>query len=70
MAGNAAEMTSDYYESSPASNPTGPDRGDTKIVRGSSFAYGTQSIRTSNRIEGNLTSRNAGRGFRCAMSAP
>jgi len=75
MAGNASKWVSDWYDEdyfarSPAANPPGPASGSSGGTRGSSYYYGLQSVRTSNRIEAALDVVNGGRGFRCAVSAP
>ena len=54
MSGNVAEWTSDYYsndyyKSSPRSNPTGPDRGKERVVRGGSWDRGEDELRVSRR---------------------
>jgi formylglycine-generating enzyme required for sulfatase activity len=75
MAGNVSEWVSDrydadYYSVSPSVNPTGPSSGNARGVRGSSYAFGQQSVRASNRPSGTTNSDSNGRGFRCAQSLP
>ncbi|GAB4468138.1 MAG: hypothetical protein Kow00124_02070 [Anaerolineae bacterium] len=74
MAGNVAEWVADwygaaYYSVSPAENPTGPESGTTRVVRGGAWgvsAAGVQSVLRS-RFEPGLTA--PGIGLRCAVSA-
>jgi formylglycine-generating enzyme required for sulfatase activity len=72
-AGNVSEWVSDwydagYYSSGPSQNPVGPSSGSEHGVRGSSYAFGPQSVRTSNRPSGKPDTDSLGRGFRCARS--
>lgn len=76
MAGNVSEWVSDwydadYYSTSPTANPTGPDTGTEKVMRGGSWRdWGTQ-MRVYDRrpYEPVLpTYSSDGYGFRCASS--
>ncbi len=54
MAGNVAEWVRDwysdtYYQSSPASNPLGPDSGDVRALRGGSWNYIDFVVRSTSR---------------------
>ncbi len=74
MAGNAAEWVQDwydpnYYKNAPLSNPTGPERGAIKSMRGGSWLKPSISLRTSDRDWGTMDSRPSGAGFRCARDA-
>jgi sulfatase modifying factor 1 len=74
MAGNVAEWVQDwynpnYYKEAPLSNPTGPERGAIKAMRGGSWLKPAVSLRTSDRDWGTMDSRPSGTGFRCAKDA-
>ncbi len=74
MAGNVAEWVHDwydpnYYRSAPLSNPTGPERGAIKSMRGGSWLKPAMSLRTTDRDWGTMDSRPSGTGFRCAKDA-
>lgn len=74
MAGNVAEMVADwqdgsYYQVSEAVNPAGPVRGNFRVLRGGSFYFRIEEVRTSNRSGWLPTDRNDFIGFRCAMPA-
>ncbi len=70
MAGNVWEWVNDwysstYYATSPSENPTGPDSGERRVVRGGSFAGGPGML-TAYRNGGNLpTKTSVTIGFRC-----
>lgn len=72
MAGNAWEWTADYwhstyYRKSPAKNPTGPDTGVRRVMRGGSWLYDVPIfMNTINRSPGRPWIRKDTVGFRCA----
>ena len=73
MAGNIAEYVSDwfdrtYYETGPAKNPTGPESGKYKMVRGGAWSDGPRRLTVffRNWVRPNQTTPNIG--FRCASS--
>jgi len=74
LAGNVAEWVQDwydpnYYRSAPLSNPSGPERGAIKSMRGGSWLKPAISLRTSDRDWGIMDSRPSGTGFRCAKDS-
>jgi formylglycine-generating enzyme required for sulfatase activity len=74
MAGNAAEWVADwydpnYYRNASLVNPTGPERGAIKAMRGGSWLKPAISLRTSDRDWGTMDSHPSGTGFRCAKDA-
>jgi formylglycine-generating enzyme required for sulfatase activity len=75
MAGNVSEWVADwygdtYYGDSPASNPTGPESGSERVLRGGSWGDETGDyLRSSYRWYYDPSQRLNVLGFRCAMDA-
>ena len=76
LAGNVLEWTADwyaadFYASSPADNPTGPDSGSKKVLRGGAFGNPDPTIYLSaRRFSRAPNSGDVDIGFRCVMPAP
>ena len=74
MAGNAFEWVNDWYQAdyyniSPNSNPTGPDNGIYRVLRGGSWQWNSSGILTSYRMYEHPTIPTMDvLGFRCAIS--
>ena len=73
--GNVWEWTADwydpaYYGASPAENPTGPAKGDQRVLRGGGWVYIPAVVRVSVRLRLGPTYRILGIGFRCAGELP
>lgn len=71
MAGNVAEWVSDwyspsYYASAPAKNPTGPAKGEKKILRGGSYFSAPNKLSTTYRLWENPKYNYTPYGVRCA----
>jgi formylglycine-generating enzyme required for sulfatase activity len=70
MAGNVAEWCSDWYfpsyKNHEGSDPTGPEEGIDKVLRGGSYLSGRESLRTTHRLSLDPEIRQPFVGFRCA----
>jgi len=75
MAGNVLEWGNDwytdsYYPVSPAENPTGPDTGDFRVLRGGSWLQDPDMVRSANRSwSGPYGYRFNHIGFRCVVAS-
>lgn len=73
MAGNVGEWVADwysvnYYEHSPEANPSGPENGQFKVLRGGSWSDLPKYLLTYGRFKLPPETRNSYTGFRCAKS--
>jgi len=73
MTGNVMEWASDwydkdYYASSPSNNPDGPSSGTVRVLRGGSWYYDADFVRTAYRDGSTPDDYHPGIGFRCATS--
>ena len=71
MAGNVAEWVADwydpdYYPVSPASNPTGPESGEFRVLRGGSWFNMARAMRAAFRLSNYPELQSDTLGFRCA----
>jgi formylglycine-generating enzyme required for sulfatase activity len=75
MAGNAAEWVADwydreYYQKSSEKNPTGPESGEKRVIRGGSWSDLPTGVRSTARVAAEPSFRDLTLGFRCAMDFP
>jgi formylglycine-generating enzyme required for sulfatase activity len=73
MAGNVWEWVndrygSDYYSVSPGVNPQGPSTGWSRVLRGGSWYYYDNLVRSADRINVNPDGWFSNGGFRCVRS--
>jgi formylglycine-generating enzyme required for sulfatase activity len=73
MAGNVSEWVNDWYSEAiyaqpQVSNPTGPETGTERVLRGGAWNLNPNFLRTSNRDHQSPVTRSNSIGFRCAMS--
>ena len=74
MAGNAREWVQDwydphYYADAPERNPTGPEKGVVRSIRGGSWHSPSADIGAASRGRGGFALQTHGTGFRCARSS-
>jgi formylglycine-generating enzyme required for sulfatase activity len=72
LVGNVWEWTADwysgdYYAGSPAENPSGPESGDIRVLRGGSWYDDAPHVRAAQRGIGGPATRHGLFGFRCAL---
>jgi len=71
MAGNVREWVADwyapdYYQNAPIKNPSGPQTGILKVIKGGSWHSFKSDIRSASRGKGGFALKTDGIGFRCA----
>jgi formylglycine-generating enzyme required for sulfatase activity len=75
LSGNVNEWCNDwfgssYYSSSPYDNPTGPESGGARVLRGGGWGYEPRNVRSAVRHWYPPYHHNGNSGFRCAMGMP
>jgi formylglycine-generating enzyme required for sulfatase activity len=75
MHGNVAEWCSDwygkdYYAKSPRKDPSGPNKGNSRVVRGGDYANDDRSCRSARRRHEGEIFRYLNQGFRVALTVP
>jgi sulfatase modifying factor 1 len=75
MAGNANEWVADWYDAnyylhSPSQNPTGPETGDVRAVRSSSYTNDDKQVPVYMRFSAKPVDHRSDLGFRCVVTEP
>ncbi len=75
MSGNVFEWTNDWYASdtysqSPRTDPTGPEEGEERTLRGGGWNASEENLRVKRRFDGSPDNANNRVGFRLARTAP
>ncbi|MGH8727430.1 MAG: SUMF1/EgtB/PvdO family nonheme iron enzyme [Burkholderiales bacterium] len=67
MAGNGAEWVADWYSETVSPHQEGPERGESKVIRGGSFYDPPERLITTKRMHAGPEQRLDDTGFRCAL---